>query len=105
MWPFGADQPLNAVHLSENLGVAYELIEVRSGHGLKPILRNGRKAAGTTEALQAEARDVLTRAFGEDGAKKRAKLQQLRSEVLSEWDEGGASKRDFLAFLETLKTA
>ncbi|EIW62965.1 UDP-Glycosyltransferase/glycogen phosphorylase [Trametes versicolor FP-101664 SS1] len=104
MWPFGADQPLNAVHLSENLGVAYELIEVRSGHGLKPILRNGRQAAGTTEALQAEARDVLAKAFGEDGAKKRAKLQQLRSEVLSEWEEGGASKRDFLAFLDTLKT-
>ena len=31
VWPISADQPLNAIHLSENLDVAFELIEVRHG--------------------------------------------------------------------------
>ncbi|KAI0633272.1 UDP-Glycosyltransferase/glycogen phosphorylase [Trametes polyzona] len=104
VWPFDADQPINAVHLAENLGVAYELIEVRSGHGLKPIFRNGRQPAGTVDAVKAEAREVLTKAFGEDGAQKRAKLLQLRKAVLAEWDEGGSSKKEFSAFLDTLNT-
>ncbi|KAJ3015939.1 hypothetical protein NUW54_g917 [Trametes sanguinea] len=31
VWPFNADQPLNAVRITEVLGVGYELIEVRTG--------------------------------------------------------------------------
>ncbi|KAL7281208.1 hypothetical protein ACG7TL_004516 [Trametes sanguinea] len=107
-WPHEADQPVNAAHLTENLDAAYELIEVRTGLGLKPIFRNGRTPAGTLDAVQAEARDVLTRAFGDEGAEKRARLLKLREAILAEWDEpcgespGGASRRDFLAFMDTL---
>ncbi len=57
---------------------------------------------GTIEALKAEAREVLSKAFGEDGAKKRERLQALRKAVNSEWEDGGASKRDMLAFLDSL---
>ncbi|TFK89457.1 glycosyltransferase family 1 protein [Polyporus arcularius HHB13444] len=102
LWPFGGDQPLNAVHIADQLQIGYELIEVRTGHGLKPIYRNGRKPVGTIEALKAEAREVLSKAFGEDGAKKRERLQALRKAVNSEWEDGGASKRDMLAFLDSL---
>ncbi|KAH9895030.1 UDP-Glycosyltransferase/glycogen phosphorylase [Cubamyces lactineus] len=102
-WPFEGDQPLNAVNMTENFDAAYELIEVRTGDGTKPIFRNGRKPVGTIEAVKAEARDVLTKAFGEDGVKKRERLLRLQQEVLSEWDEGGASRRDFMAFLDSLR--
>ena len=102
-WPFEADQPLNAVNMTENFDAAYELIEVRTGDGEKPAFRNGKKPAGTIEAVKAEARDVLTKAFGEDGARKRERFLRLQQEVLSEWDEDGASKRDFMAFLDSLR--
>lgn len=102
LWPFVGDQPLNAVHIADQLEIGYELIEVRSGHGLKPIYRNGRTPVGTIEALRAEAREVLGKAFGEDGAKKRERLQAVRKRVNGEWEDGGASKRDMLAFLDSL---
>ncbi|KAI0371040.1 UDP-Glycosyltransferase/glycogen phosphorylase [Pilatotrama ljubarskyi] len=102
LWPFGGDQPVNAIHISEQLQVGYELIEVRTGHGLHPIYRNGRKPAGTIDVLKSEAREVLTKAYGQDGAEKRERLQKLTESVLREWEEGGAALRDATAFLDGL---
>ena len=82
--------------------ISYELLEVRSGHGLRSIRRTGYTPTGTLDALRAEARDVLLRAFGEDGKEKRKRLEVLREEVLSEWAEGGATKKDVEAFLDGL---
>ena len=101
--PFEGDQPLNAVNMTENFDAAYELVEVRTRYSDKPIFRNGKKPLGTLEAVKAEARDVLTKAFGEDGARKRERLLQLQQEVLSEWDEGGTSRRGFMNFLDSLR--
>ena len=102
VWPYGADQGLNAVILSEKLQVGYELVEVRSGLGLKPIYRTGRAPVATVEAIRSEANEVLSKAFGEDGEKKRAKLAELSKLVRGEWEDGGASLRDVTHFLETL---
>lgn len=101
MWPFGGDQPLNAVLISDHHKIGYELLEVRTTYGLKPIYRTGYTPVGTIEALKAEARDVLTKAFGEDG-EKREKLEVLRKSVITEWEEGGSSKRDITAFLDDI---
>ncbi|KAI9066607.1 glycosyltransferase family 1 protein [Trametes sanguinea] len=101
-WPFNADQPLNAVRISEVLKVGYELIEVRTGYGLHPLHRNGRKPVGTIDAVKAETKDVLTKAFGDDGAQKREKLLALTRAFKQEWEEGGASWRDVHAFLDSL---
>ena len=54
-WPFSADQPLNAMHITENLDIAYELLEVRTGPGLKPVHRTGKAPVGTLDAVRAEA--------------------------------------------------
>ncbi|OJT10140.1 UDP-glycosyltransferase 73C1 [Trametes pubescens] len=103
LWPFGGDQPLNAVHISEQLKVGYELIEVRTGPaGLHTIYRNGRTPVGTIEAIKAEVRDVLTKAYGPDGAEKRERLVALTHAVTHEWEEGGGALRDVRAFLDTL---
>ena len=75
---------------------------MRSGLGLKKIYRTGYTPVGTIDAVKIEARDVLAKAFGEDGKEKREHLQTLRKAVLREWEEGGSAKRDALAFLETL---
>ncbi|KAI0633619.1 UDP-Glycosyltransferase/glycogen phosphorylase [Trametes polyzona] len=103
LWPFGADQPLNAVHISDQLQIGYELLEVRTGpSGLHPIYRNGRKPIGTIEALKAEAHDILTKAYGPDGEEKRKRLATLSHAVNHQWDEGGAALRDVKSFLDSL---
>ncbi|KAI0745369.1 UDP-Glycosyltransferase/glycogen phosphorylase [Earliella scabrosa] len=102
LWPYGADQPLNAVQVADNLKIGYELLEVRSGAGLLPIYRTGYTPKGTVEAVKAEAHEVLAKAFGEDGAKRRANLEELRRKVNSEWDDGGAAKREIVSLLDSL---
>ncbi|PIL34101.1 hypothetical protein GSI_03812 [Ganoderma sinense ZZ0214-1] len=102
LWPFGGDQPQNAVHIADQLQIGYELLEVRTADGLKPIYRTGYTPKGTIEAIKAEVREVLQKAFGEDGAKKRAKLEVLRKSVNGEWEEGGTSRKEAAAFLDSL---
>ncbi|GJE88818.1 glycosyltransferase family 1 protein [Phanerochaete sordida] len=90
-WPFSADQPLNAMHITENLDIAYELFEVRTGPGLKPVHRTGKAPVGTLDAVRAEAAAVLARAFGDDGAQKRERVRRLREAMLEPWQPGGAA--------------
>ena len=102
VWPFTTDQPLVAVHITNVHETGYELLEVRSGYGLKKIYRTGYTPLGTLDAVREEARDVLMRAFGEDGKKKRERLQEVRAAILREWDEGGTSKENMVKFLNAL---
>ena len=90
------------MHLSETLNVAYELIEVRHGTGAGKIYRNGRTPIGTIDAVKAEVRDVLERAFGEDGAQKRANLLELRKTLQAAWAEEGVARREVEAFLDDI---
>lgn len=100
MWPIDADQPINTVYLAEEVNVAYELIEVRNGCGLGKIYRNGRTPVGTIDAVKEEMRGVLDRAFGADGAEKRARLQVLRKKLQAAWGEDGVARREVGAFLD-----
>ncbi len=101
-WPYHADQPTNAAHLSYNLDVAYELVEVRTGLGLKPILRTGRVPIGTIEAVREEATSVLDNAFLADGERKRANIKKLRDAVLASWAEDGSAKLSMDALVGSL---
>ncbi|TFY68832.1 hypothetical protein EVJ58_g776 [Rhodofomes roseus] len=101
-WPFFFDQPLNSLHLTQNLGVAYELFNVRTGSGLRPVHRLGKAPEGTPDSVKEEAREVLSLAFGEDGKRKREKMQALQQKVLDARSKQGASTRDIQAFLGTL---
>ncbi|KAI0760274.1 UDP-Glycosyltransferase/glycogen phosphorylase [Fomes fomentarius] len=102
LWPFGADQALNAVLIADIHKIGYELLEVRTGGGLKPIYRTGFVPKNTVDALKAEAREVLTKALGADGKEKRARLEGVRKGVMGAWEEGGSSLRDASAFLDSL---
>ncbi|KAH9858671.1 UDP-Glycosyltransferase/glycogen phosphorylase [Lenzites betulinus] len=102
-WPFLGDQPVNTIVLTETYGAGYELLEVRTGEGLRPIFRSDYTPTGTLDAVRAEARDVLQRAFGEDGVGRRAKMLALKARVDKAWEKGGASHTDVEAFLDTLQ--
>ncbi|RPD68621.1 UDP-Glycosyltransferase/glycogen phosphorylase [Lentinus tigrinus ALCF2SS1-7] len=102
VWPIIADQPPNAIHLSETLDVAFELIEVRHGEGAGKIYRNGRVPVATVDAVKAEMRDILERAYGEEGARKRVKIMSLRETLQSAWSEDGIAKREVEALLDAI---
>ena len=90
------------MNLTHNLDVAYELIEVRNGDGLKPILRNGRTPVGTVEAVRKEVAEVLENAFGLDGERKRANMQKLREAMAAGWKEGGSAITSLHALADAL---
>ncbi|KAF8509037.1 hypothetical protein JB92DRAFT_3188895, partial [Gautieria morchelliformis] len=75
-WPLNADQPPNAIHLALGIDVAFEMLEVRTGHGLKPLYR-GVHPTGTIEAVTAEAHDILQRAHGHEGERKRRNAESI----------------------------
>ena len=80
----------------------YELLEVCTGeHGLKTIYRTGKAPEGTVDAMRREMTDVLTKASGEDGEKKRAKMQVLQSSVMQAWAENGPAKLAMESFLDS----
>ena len=89
-WPFDADQPANAAHVTVMHDVGYELFEVRCGHGLRPIRRlNDWMPTGTIDAVRREAADVFMKARGADGERKREKARALGKALASGWNEGG----------------
>ncbi|GJJ16122.1 hypothetical protein Clacol_010402 [Clathrus columnatus] len=100
-WPLDGEQPGTAAYLTLNLDIAFQLIEVRSGLGLKPMYR-GCQAKGMTEALEEEIRTVLLDAFnnGENGNRKRKNIQELRKKFKDGLGENGDSTKDLERFVE-----
>ncbi|KAJ6562255.1 UDP-Glycosyltransferase/glycogen phosphorylase, partial [Mycena capillaripes] len=88
-WPFQADQPIAAVHLSQNLNMAFHLMEVRTAKGLQP-LHSGYVPRGRRDAMQAEFREVLDHCRGEVGKEKRRNAQQMQVEMAKAWAAGGS---------------
>ncbi|RDX55143.1 UDP-Glycosyltransferase/glycogen phosphorylase [Lentinus brumalis] len=102
LWPISGDQPANAVYLSETLDVSFELIEVRHGAGAGKIYRNGRVPVGTVDAVKAEMRDILERAYGEEGARKRANILSLGKTLQTAWSENGIARGEVEALLDAI---
>lgn len=93
--PFDADQPMNAASLSSIHNVAYELFELRTGEGLRPIHRLGdRTPEGTVESVRREFNDVLIKIRGDDGAIKRANVKALYDQLKEQWAPGGYSWKE-----------
>ncbi|KIM47390.1 glycosyltransferase family 1 protein [Hebeloma cylindrosporum] len=100
-WPFVTDQPTTSIHLSCDLKVAFELMEVRTGpDGLKPLLRNGVAAKGTREAVGKEIREVIDACRGERGEELRRNAKGFKEKFAKAWEDGGEAKLELKAFLE-----
>ena len=90
------------MHLTQNLNAAYELIEVRTGKGMRPIYRIGKSPTGTLEAVQEEARHILDKAWGEDGKIKRENMKKLQEKVMYAWDADGPAEKEMERFVATV---
>ena len=98
-WPITADQPAAAAHLSENLNVAFELFQVRTGDGLRPLARNGIAAEGTREAVGIEMRQTIDLCRSEKGTVMRRNAEQLKLKFVKAWEEDGAARQEIRKFL------
>ncbi|KAF8797535.1 UDP-Glycosyltransferase/glycogen phosphorylase [Phlegmacium glaucopus] len=98
-WPCDADQPAAAAHLTENLNVAFELFQVRSGEGLKVIHRNGIVPKGTREAVGIEIRQTLDLCRGEKGQELRRNAEGFKVKFAKAWEEDGIARKELRSLL------
>ncbi|KAF8223911.1 UDP-Glycosyltransferase/glycogen phosphorylase [Tricholoma matsutake] len=102
-WPLQSDHPVSAVLTAWVHGVGYELFEVRSGQGLKPVRRlEGKQIKGTIEAVKEEIRVVMESARGDDGKLKRSKAQWFAKQFASAFQPGGEHYEDIKKILDVL---
>jgi len=99
-WPISADQPAAAVHLTQNLNVAFELFQVRTGGGLKPLARNGFVPKGTREAVGVEIRETIDLSRSEKGQEMRSIAKQLKVKFAQTWEENGMGRQEIRKFLD-----
>ncbi|KAK7042088.1 glycosyltransferase family 1 protein [Favolaschia claudopus] len=95
-WPFGADQPIAALHLSQSVGAAFHLLEIRTGKGLQPLYSRdhggpGYAPKGTREAMRMEFQAIFDSCRGSEGEEKRRKARTMQEELLKAWMPGGGS--------------
>jgi len=98
-WPFGSDQPIAAAHLTENLNVAFELFQIRTGEGLKPLHRNGLVPVGTREAVGIEARQIIDLCRSEKGQELRSNAEKLKVRFAKAWEEDGVARQEIRKIL------
>ena len=102
-WPIDIDHPVNAALICDALKIGFELFEIRSWHGLKPVHRLGnRSPEGTLEAFRREFEDVLSKATGEDGESKRANLKALREKIARSWEDDGEAWSEIKRIVDVL---
>ena len=98
-WPFAADQPAAAAHVTENLHVAFELFQVRTGDGLKRLYRNGVTPEGSREAVGREIRHTIDLCRSEKGQEMRNNAERLKVKFAKAWDEDGSARQELRNFL------
>jgi len=103
-WPIAADQPSSAAHLTENLNVAFELFQVRTGNGLKPLARNGIAAEGARVAMGVEIRQTIDLCRSEKGHEKRNNAEKLKRNFAQAWEEDGLSRQEIRKILRKYTT-
>ncbi|KAJ7197804.1 hypothetical protein GGX14DRAFT_700230 [Mycena pura] len=94
-WPFEADQPFAAAQLTQNLDVAFQLLEVRTG---APAEQRIRRTHARPCARRAEIRRVPTECRGAVGVAKRENVQKIQGGLAQAWEEGGTARAALQAF-------
>ena len=99
MFPLIGDQPFAAAHITENLHAGFELFQVRSGKGLKPIYRNGLTPVGSREAVGIEVRQTIDLCRSEKGREVRRNAEKLKVKFAKAWEEDGVASQEIRKFL------
>ena len=95
MWPGAWDQPNVANELCE-LGIARELIQVRTGHEVRRRTARGVLVEGTHEAILKEMEEVFGLMASGKSQKLRKRCEEVRKLVVEDM-ESGISLKNMLA--------
>ncbi|KAL6845110.1 hypothetical protein ACP4OV_024605 [Aristida adscensionis] len=87
-WPLGAEQKMNKVLMTEDMGIGMELDGYRTGF-IK------------AEEIEAKVRLVLA---SEEGNELRQRLVELKNEAKGALEDGGSSKEAFVQFLSDVES-
>lgn len=108
-WPQEGDQPANAAYITISLNVSYELIQVRTGFGRRKMHRHASPHSTPGPSLfdsetpfssvRAEFRDIIARAQGPDGERKRENAIRMGERLAKAWGEGGVSRETIKRFV------
>ena len=88
-WPGAWDQPFIASQLV-SLGIAIELVQVRSGHNIGRRTARGVLVKGTTEGIREEIEQVFGMLMGAEGKKMRLRAKELQKRVVEDSEVGEA---------------
>ena len=100
------DQPLNAMYIADKHKLGYEIFNLRSGLGTRPIRRKNDWAPPcTVEALRAEFEEVLEKALGEDGEMMRKNVLEMKEKIEASWAENGEGWKEVGKFFEVIGEA
>jgi hypothetical protein len=98
LWPLAGDQSINAAVLTLKHTAAFELLSVREGSAAQPALRAERAGIEvdfTVDGVREEARQLLVRIRGDEGARVRTNAEKLGEAMDASWHQGGeASAQD-----------
>jgi len=89
----------SAIHLTENLNVAIELFQVRTGQGLVPRHRNGLSPEGTREAVGIELRQTIDLCRSEKEQELRNNAETFKVKFAEAWEEDGIARQEMRNFL------
>jgi hypothetical protein len=101
IWPFAADQPVNAAILGTAHRAAFELYSVRSGKATRqPRRLEGEKPIDfSIYGVREEVRDLLLKLKGPEGVEVRKNAEKLGAAMTASWAKGGEAHMQVEAFL------
>ena len=100
-FPLLGDQPIAAAHVTENLHAGFELFQVRSGEGIKPLHRNGLTPSGSREAVGIEVQQTVDLCRSDKGQEIRRNAEKLKVKFMKAWEEDGTARQEIRKFLHT----
>ena len=87
VWPGGWDQPLVASEVRE-LGVARELVQVRTGYNIGQQTARSVLAEGTDEAIKREMEEVVEFMISEKTDGMRERCKEVKKMVIEDMESG-----------------
>lgn len=92
------------MYIADVHDIGYELLNVRTELGLRPILRRSNTApSGTIESVREEFAQVLENAYGADGERKRKNVERMRDAIRESWAPGGKCWKELEKLLELVE--
>lgn len=101
--PLIGDQPYVSLYIDVVHDLGYELFNARNDLGTRPIYRKGDWAPPcTVEAIREEFLEILEKASGDDGKRKRENVQKMKEQIADSWKSGGAGWKEIQKIFDVM---